>query len=274
MSSPGGAGPPTTTRPRWRRLPHEVPDARRRAGNPLAWADAHGAAHPHGRRFLLVLRRRTDRARLRAHGWLRRRLRRTTPAVAARRTAREPGRPGRVAQRAHPSRSTSAPAAASCRTPAPCAPRSPGWPSPPPPRRRARPPSAPPWRRACAPEPAARAPRPTTSTPSTCSPPCRTCPRASRVADAAPGANRVRLAQALSSVARDAVALFTEVGFDDVEADGRPTRLSRCSAEDCGLVFYDSSRGGTRRWCSMQRCGNRAKVRAHRARPRCGVSRH
>jgi len=80
------------------------------------------------------------------------------------------------------------------------------------------------------------------------------------------GANRVRLAQALSSVARDAVALFTEVGFDDVAADGQPTRLSRCSAEDCGLVFYDSSRGGTRRWCSMQRCGNRAKVRAHRAR--------
>ncbi|WFR67367.1 CGNR zinc finger domain-containing protein [Curtobacterium flaccumfaciens] len=31
-------------------------------------------------------------------------------------------------------------------------------------------------------------------------------------------------------------------------------------------MFYDSSRGGTRRWCSMQRCGNRAKVRAHRAR--------
>ncbi|KQS10078.1 hypothetical protein ASG04_05720 [Curtobacterium sp. Leaf183] len=80
------------------------------------------------------------------------------------------------------------------------------------------------------------------------------------------GANRVRLAQALSSVARDAVALFTEVGFDDVEADGRPARLSRCSAPDCGLVFYDSSRGGTRRWCAMQRCGNRAKVRAHRAR--------
>ncbi|PYY34368.1 CGNR zinc finger domain-containing protein [Curtobacterium sp. MCBD17_030] len=80
------------------------------------------------------------------------------------------------------------------------------------------------------------------------------------------GANRVRLAQALSSVARDAVALLTEVGFDDVEADGRAARLSRCSAPDCGLVFYDSSRGGTRRWCSMQRCGNRAKVRAHRAR--------
>jgi predicted RNA-binding Zn ribbon-like protein len=78
------------------------------------------------------------------------------------------------------------------------------------------------------------------------------------------GANRVRLAQALSSVARDAVVLLTEVGFED--APDRTARLSRCSAPDCGLVFYDSSRGGTRRWCSMQRCGNRAKVRAHRAR--------
>jgi predicted RNA-binding Zn ribbon-like protein len=31
-------------------------------------------------------------------------------------------------------------------------------------------------------------------------------------------------------------------------------------------VFYDESRAGSRRWCSMQRCGNRAKVRAHRQR--------
>ncbi|WIB63832.1 MULTISPECIES: CGNR zinc finger domain-containing protein [unclassified Curtobacterium] len=79
------------------------------------------------------------------------------------------------------------------------------------------------------------------------------------------GANRVRLAQALSSIARDAVALFTEVGFDGVEGD-HAGRLSRCAAADCGLVFHDGSRGGTRRWCSMQRCGNREKVRAHRAR--------
>jgi predicted RNA-binding Zn ribbon-like protein len=31
-------------------------------------------------------------------------------------------------------------------------------------------------------------------------------------------------------------------------------------------VFRDESRTANRRWCSMQRCGNRAKVRAHRAR--------
>jgi predicted RNA-binding Zn ribbon-like protein len=32
------------------------------------------------------------------------------------------------------------------------------------------------------------------------------------------------------------------------------------------MIYRDESRTGTRRWCSMQRCGNRAKVRAHRAR--------
>jgi predicted RNA-binding Zn ribbon-like protein len=76
------------------------------------------------------------------------------------------------------------------------------------------------------------------------------------------GAGRLRLSQALSSIARNAVSLFAEVGFD-----GEPgARIRRCAADDCGLVFYDESRAGTRRWCSMQKCGNRAKVRAHRAR--------
>jgi predicted RNA-binding Zn ribbon-like protein len=76
------------------------------------------------------------------------------------------------------------------------------------------------------------------------------------------GAARLRLSQALSSVARDAVQLFAGVGFL-----GEPdARLRRCSADDCRLVFFDESRAGSRRWCSMQKCGNRAKVRAHRAR--------
>ncbi|MBW8872916.1 MAG: CGNR zinc finger domain-containing protein, partial [Leifsonia sp.] len=43
-------------------------------------------------------------------------------------------------------------------------------------------------------------------------------------------------------------------------------RIRECSAEDCRLVYLDTSRSGTRRWCSMHRCGNRAKVREHRAR--------
>ena len=71
------------------------------------------------------------------------------------------------------------------------------------------------------------------------------------------GAGRVRVGQALSAVARDAVDLFGERGAG---------RIRGCAAEDCGMVFYDGSRSNNRRWCSMQRCGNRAKVRAHRLR--------
>lgn len=76
------------------------------------------------------------------------------------------------------------------------------------------------------------------------------------------GAGRLRVSQAMSSIARDAVTLFGSVGFLG-EAD---RRIKRCAAPDCALVFHDDSRAGSRRWCSMQKCGNRAKVRAHRAR--------
>lgn len=61
----------------------------------------------------------------------------------------------------------------------------------------------------------------------------------------------------LSTVARDAVDLFTGTYAH---------RIRVCGAHDCRLLFVDTSRPGKRRWCSMERCGNRHKVRAHRAR--------
>jgi len=69
------------------------------------------------------------------------------------------------------------------------------------------------------------------------------------------GRTRVRTAQALATIARDAVHLFGH-------ADGR---IRECGADNCQLIFYDESRTNNRRWCSMQRCGNRAKVKAFRA---------
>lgn len=63
--------------------------------------------------------------------------------------------------------------------------------------------------------------------------------------------------QALSTIARDAVDLFGPANLE---------RIRVCSGDDCEVVYLDTSRAATRRWCSMQRCGNRAKVRAHRAR--------
>ncbi|WP_232333703.1 CGNR zinc finger domain-containing protein [Agromyces laixinhei] len=65
------------------------------------------------------------------------------------------------------------------------------------------------------------------------------------------------VAQALSTIARDAVDLFAPVNA---------LRIRCCSGADCAVVYLDTSRAASRRWCSMQRCGNRAKVRAHRAR--------
>ncbi|MGA0567189.1 CGNR zinc finger domain-containing protein [Rathayibacter sp. KR2-224] len=72
-----------------------------------------------------------------------------------------------------------------------------------------------------------------------------------------PGRGKARATQALSAIARDAVAVFGSGCRDGIRS---------CGADDCGLVYLDVSRSRNRRWCSMQRCGNRAKVRAHRAR--------
>lgn len=49
-------------------------------------------------------------------------------------------------------------------------------------------------------------------------------------------------------------------------ADGSWNRLKACCADDCRWAFYDHTRNRSGRWCSMAVCGNRAKVRAHRAR--------
>ncbi|WP_405927469.1 CGNR zinc finger domain-containing protein [Streptomyces sp. NBC_00035] len=70
----------------------------------------------------------------------------------------------------------------------------------------------------------------------------------------APGATG---AQLLSTVARDAVDLFTGPHAD---------RIRECGSHNCYLLFVDTSRPGRRRWCAMEHCGNLNKVRAHRAR--------
>ncbi|HEY0534746.1 MAG TPA: CGNR zinc finger domain-containing protein [Actinoplanes sp.] len=49
-------------------------------------------------------------------------------------------------------------------------------------------------------------------------------------------------------------------------AGGGWNRLKLCSAADCRWAFYDTSRNGGGRWCSMEVCGNRNKTRAYRRR--------
>jgi predicted RNA-binding Zn ribbon-like protein len=41
-------------------------------------------------------------------------------------------------------------------------------------------------------------------------------------------------------------------------------RIGECADDrGCGYLFYDGSRNHSRRWCSMESCGNRAKARRH-----------
>jgi predicted RNA-binding Zn ribbon-like protein len=49
-------------------------------------------------------------------------------------------------------------------------------------------------------------------------------------------------------------------------ANAERSRVRKC--DQCVLHFYDTSKKGTRRWCSMQLCGNRLKVAAYAARQR------
>jgi predicted RNA-binding Zn ribbon-like protein len=48
--------------------------------------------------------------------------------------------------------------------------------------------------------------------------------------------------------------------------DGNWERLKACPLEGCLWAFYDRSKNRSRRWCSMDVCGNVAKARAYRQR--------
>ncbi len=69
----------------------------------------------------------------------------------------------------------------------------------------------------------------------------------------------------------DGVARGVDVIVETVAvsvADGTWGRLKLCASADCRWAFYDTSRSGRGRWCSMEVCGNRHKTRAYRQRHR------
>jgi len=66
---------------------------------------------------------------------------------------------------------------------------------------------------------------------------------------------------------RGAVGRLLGIAFLS-ELDGSWERLSGCANQDCRSVFWDRSKNRSGRWCSMDTCGNQAKVRAYRARER------
>lgn len=67
----------------------------------------------------------------------------------------------------------------------------------------------------------------------------------------------VEVTQVLSTLAREMIELLS---------GPLSGRIRECASDNCPMVFVDSSRPGARRWCAMERCGNRHKLRALRAR--------
>ena len=57
----------------------------------------------------------------------------------------------------------------------------------------------------------------------------------------------------------------------DLLTSERTSAVRECSARDCSWLFMDTSRNGSRRWCNMQVCGNRAKARRHQQRKRAAA---
>jgi predicted RNA-binding Zn ribbon-like protein len=62
---------------------------------------------------------------------------------------------------------------------------------------------------------------------------------------------------ALAHIARESVEFVTGPEL---------VRVRECAG--CTLLFIDRSRPGTRRWCSMERCGNRNKTAHYRQKRR------
>ena len=56
------------------------------------------------------------------------------------------------------------------------------------------------------------------------------------------------------------------LSFAEVVATQNSQRIKICLNSDCRWVFYDATKGRTRRWCSDKVCGNRDRVRRARAR--------
>jgi predicted RNA-binding Zn ribbon-like protein len=79
-------------------------------------------------------------------------------------------------------------------------------------------------------------------------------------------------AEPTGDLARD-IAAATVTAL--LRAPARPSwpRLKACRGEDCRWVYLDGSRNGSRRWCDMAACGNRAKSATFRVRHRGAAQR-
>jgi predicted RNA-binding Zn ribbon-like protein len=81
----------------------------------------------------------------------------------------------------------------------------------------------------------------------------------------------VTLQPRFAPVARTSCCLLVDAVLDAVDiARESPGRVRECAAPRCAVVYLDTSRNRSRRWCSMERCGARAKASTYYRRHRAG----
>lgn len=96
------------------------------------------------------------------------------------------------------------------------------------------------------------------------------------LAEAPPRATLARLtggyAWHIDQAAPSAPALLAPILWSaaDLLVQAPHRRIRQCANPQCLWLFIDASKNGTRRWCDMTACGNRAKARRHylRSKPR------
>jgi predicted RNA-binding Zn ribbon-like protein len=74
--------------------------------------------------------------------------------------------------------------------------------------------------------------------------------------------------QALASSWREFAVRELAGSFVALLRRSHPPRINVCANGDCRRAFYDETKSRTRRWCDSSTCGNRIRVRRHRARGR------
>lgn len=78
---------------------------------------------------------------------------------------------------------------------------------------------------------------------------------------------RLRLTAASDTPVDRAMAAVLDA-VRQTESDGVWHRLKACARPTCQWAYYDGSRNQSRRWCSMDGCGNISKMRARAERAR------
>lgn len=86
-----------------------------------------------------------------------------------------------------------------------------------------------------------------------------------RRVDATPDGGYVRSFAPVGDAFGGLVIPIVESAVDSL-VRGELHRVRKCGDRRCPRVFADDTKSGTRRWCEMKTCGNRAKAKRHRAR--------